>query len=108
MIWAFLKATSFGIPRWVLVLGAFALLVLVAYLYVTKEEEADDARNQAIGATVERERALEETVTRVEKANETRNEIESDIRAGGSDRLYRQCLSSNRGAPENCQRFLPH
>jgi hypothetical protein len=105
MIWAFLKATSFGIPRWVLALAGLVLILLAAYVYLTRAEEADDRANQEIGATVEREKNLNETVERVKEANDVREEVNRNDDVGAELR-YRQCLRSAR-TPANCERFLP-
>lgn len=107
MIVAWLAKSFLGLPRWIFVLLAFALLLAGLLVWISENEEADDQRNREVGRTEERTEALEETVERVEEANEVRDEVEADIRRGGSDVLYRQCMSSNRGAPENCERFLP-
>lgn len=85
-----------------------ALAVLVAVLWWRNAEQADDQRNQDIGAAAERETALTETLTRTEQANEARNTIEQDLQRddGRSCAVYRQCLRTAR-TPGNCERFLP-
>lgn len=103
MGWLAVKAL--GLPRYLWLVIAVALAVLV-YVMLVRLEVADDTANQEIGRTTERVEALEETVTRVEEADDVREAVQADVRAGGSERLYAQCLRSAR-APENCQRFLP-
>lgn len=94
-----------GLPRWVWVAGVVVLIVAGGLLWAKLAEDADDRRNQELGATVEREKALTETVEKVEQANEAREEIGRAGPAG--DRLrYERCLRSARN-PENCKRFLP-
>lgn len=93
----------------VLAIGALilatGLLIGALWLWLGAREEADDKANQEIGATVQREGDLRETIERTEKANETREEINRPGPAG--DRLrYDQCLRTAR-TPANCQRFLP-
>lgn len=87
-----------------LILGA-AALIGVLWLWLDHREKADDRNNQEIGAAVQREGDLRETLERTETANEAREEIERPGDAG--DRLrYDQCLRTAR-TPANCQRFLP-
>ncbi len=105
MIWAFLKASTFGIPRWIFAVLGVVLLLVGAWVWLVKSEEKDDRHNQEIGATVEREHALEETVKRVETANDVREEINRLDDAGARMR-YEQCLRSAR-TPANCKRLLP-
>lgn len=93
-------AKFLGIGRWVWVLIAIAL-VLGAYVWLTKAEEADDKANQEIGASVQREGDLRETLERVEKADEVRETFSAD-----DQRVYDECLRSAR-TPANCERFLP-
>jgi hypothetical protein len=107
----FFTAASFlGAPRWmwmiigVLVAGALAF---VAYTRLIDKQDDIAKDNQEVGAAVQREEDLQETIERVETGNETRNEVAAEAAAGRGPLLYRQCLSSNRGAPENCERFLP-
>jgi FtsZ-interacting cell division protein ZipA len=103
MGWLALKA--FGLPRWLwVVLGVVAIVALWIIVW-TRMENADDERNQEIGATVEREKSLEKTVERVKEANDVREEINRNDDAGAELR-YRQCLRSAR-TPTNCERFLP-
>lgn len=102
MIVAWLTTKSlFGIARgWLLLV---LLLVAVALVLLVREaEQADDRRNQDIGAAVQREGDLRETLQRTETAHAARNDIGDDR---GTAR-YDQCLRTAR-TPENCQRFLP-
>lgn len=104
MIVAWLMKSAFGVPRWIFVLVGAAVLLVGAWVWIVKSEEADDRRNQEIGAVVEREEALKEAVERVETGNEAREEINRNDDLG--DRLrYRQCLRSAR-TPANCDRYL--
>lgn len=84
-----------------------AAMVLIALLWTlgaifAARESADDTNNQQIGAAVQREGDLHETIKRVEKADE----ILDQVRAPGSRLRYDECLRSAR-TPANCQRFLP-
>lgn len=78
-----------------LILGAAALLGAL-WLWIDAREEADDQRNQEIGATVQREGDLRETITRTEKANEAAAKVERDPVARRDG-----CLRHSR-TPENC------
>lgn len=106
MIAAWLLKSAFGVPRWMLVLGGFLLLLIAGLIYLKRVENLDDQRNQEIGATVEREKNLEKTIERVEEANEVRNEVSAEAAVGRGERLYAQCLRSAR-TPASCERFLP-
>ena len=105
MIMAWLGAKAlFGLSRgiWVAIVAG---LIGAAVLWLIAAEKADDKANQEIGATVQREGDLRETITRTETANEAREEIGRHDAAG--DRLrYDQCLRTAR-TPANCERFLP-
>lgn len=90
-------------------LAAIVLLALIGmFLWWSAAENADDKANQEIGAAIEREGALTETLIRTEQANEARNTIEQDLQRddGRSCAVYRQCLRTAR-TPGNCERFLP-
>lgn len=105
MITAWLTARGFlGLAKGLWVLIAIAAL-LGLYLWLDSREAADDTHNQEIGATAEREGALQETVKRTEQGNEAREAIQQ---AGpiGDQLRYDQCMRSAR-TPANCQRFLP-
>lgn len=105
MIYAFLTKTLLGAPRWLWLVIAFVLLLVAAAIWWTRSEEADDKANQEIGATVQREDDLRETLERTETGNEAREAIEQSGPAG-DQRRYDQCVRSAR-TPANCQRFLP-
>ena len=93
---------SFTWRAWAIA-GVAALLALAgAYLWITKAEEADDRRNQDIGAKVQREGDMRKTIERTEKANEARD----DIRRNRDSSRYDQCLRTAR-TPANCERLLP-
>jgi membrane protein implicated in regulation of membrane protease activity len=90
---------------WALIAVGAALILGGAWLWLDSREKADDKANQEIGAAVQREGDLRETIERTETANEAREEIGRHDAAG--DRLrYDQCLRSAR-TPANCERFLP-
>lgn len=101
--WLGVKAL-FGLSRWIwLAVAVAALIGLAAWLQA--RENADDKANQEIGAAVQREGDLRETIERVETADDVRNEMQQPSPAG--DRLrYDQCLRSAR-TPANCERLLP-
>lgn len=103
MSWFLMKFLS--IPRWLWAILVAAVVLIGGILWAQHAENKDDARNQEIGASIERERALEETVKQVEKANEVREEITRKDDAGARLR-YEQCLRSAR-TPANCERLLP-
>jgi hypothetical protein len=105
MIWSFLTARgALGLAKglWVLILLA---VLMGAVVWLRADENTDDRRNQELGATVEREKALTETIERTETANEAREEISRPDDAGVRLR-YDQCLRSAR-TPARCERFLP-
>ena len=83
-------------------LAIVALAIAVAailgglWLWLDSRERADDAANQEIGATVQREGDLRETITRTEKANEAAAKVERDPVARRDG-----CLRHSR-TPENC------
>lgn len=95
-----------GVPRWIFagvaVLGAVAALIWAVTAYKSGER-AHDTATREIGATVQRETNLQETVKEVEKANEVRANTNP-----GDRTFYDQCLRSSRpSARANCERFLP-
>lgn len=96
-----------GLPRYLWAALAVAA-VIGLWLYAGSLERADDRQNQQIGATTEQVKQQDKVIKRVEQGNEVREQIEADVRHGGSDRLYRQCLrSATEGTAQNCERFLP-
>lgn len=95
-----------GLPRWAWAVMAVALILAGGLLWAKLAEDADDKANQEIGRTVEREKALAETIKRTEQGNEAREEIKRDVDRGGGTVLYEQCLRTAR-TPANCGRFLP-
>jgi hypothetical protein len=106
MIGAWLGAKAlFGLSRglWVAIVAG---LIALAVLWFIALEKADDRANQEIGATVQREGDLRETIERTEQGNEAREEIKRDVDRGGGAVLYEQCLRTAR-TPANCGRFLP-
>lgn len=94
------------VPAWVWVaLGAvLALLALWAWHNSQVSEAASEGLEK--GAQQQRETDLIETIQRTETANETREVIQSEVRAGAGGHLYDQCVRTAR-TPANCQRFLP-
>jgi hypothetical protein len=102
MIFEWLGVKSlFGLARgWLLL--ALVLAVVSLIIWAGAAEKADDQRNQDIGAAVQREGDLRETLQRTEEANAARSEIGDDRGTARFD----QCLRTAR-TPENCQRFLP-
>lgn len=78
--------------------GVLAVIVLAAlYLWLGAREEADDRANQEVGAAVQREADLQETVTRVERANHAEEQVRTDDAARRAS-----CLRHSR-TPENCR-----
>lgn len=104
MIWAWLTARKLGLANGLWLLAALAALVGL-YLWLGARETADDKANQAIGAAVQREGDLIETIKRTEQGNAAREEIRAPGPVGDRAR-YDQCVHSAR-TPANCQRFLP-
>lgn len=92
----FLATKFLGLARWAwLGIAAAALIGLVWWLNAA--EKADDRANQEIGATVEREKALTETIEQVKEANDARE----DNRNRTDDQQRTDCLRRSR-TPENC------
>lgn len=87
--------------RWAIGGGILVVAALALWLWIGRADEADDRNNQAIGATVQREADMTQTIERVEKANAAREDT-----IVGSVEFYYQCLRTAR-TPDNCQRFLP-
>lgn len=95
MIWAALT----DLPRWAKVAGTAVLaaaILMGLWLWIGSREEADDKANQQIGAAIQREGDLTETIKQVEKANEAEARIERD-----PDARHAGCLRHSR-TPENC------
>lgn len=103
MIWAKLKVLLGGAGRWWLLW--LALVAVAAIMILRAAEDADDRRNQDLGAAAQRARDLAETLHRTEEGNAAREEIRAPGPAGDRAR-YDQCLRAARTAA-NCQRFLP-
>jgi hypothetical protein len=83
-----------GLKGGALIAAGLALLLLAYCAH--RAEKADDKANQELGAAVERERSLAETITRTEKANEAAAKVERDPVARRDG-----CLRHSR-TPENC------
>lgn len=90
----------FNLPpavRWAIG-GVLAIVVLAAlWLTITSREEADDTRNIERGKAEQREADLQETVTRVERANHAEEQVRTDAAARRAS-----CLRHSR-TPENCR-----
>lgn len=99
MITAWLGAKALGLQRWIWIV-ALLVAAVGAYVWFTQAEKADDKANQEIGAKVQREGDLRETIKRAEKANEARDDISRDR----DDARYHQCLRTAR-TPANCERL---
>lgn len=97
---------ALGLPRYLWIVLAVAA-VIGLWVWAGAAERADDRQNQELGAAVERGETATETLERVEQGNEIREQVEVDIRRGGSAAMHAQCLRSNRGDPAVCERFLP-
>ena len=95
MIPPFLAAKVFGLAKGWWLLIAVAALGLIIWR-INAAEKADDRANQEIGAAVQREGDLRETVTRVETPNEAAANVERDPVARRDG-----CLRHSR-TPENC------
>ncbi|WP_132468728.1 hypothetical protein [Novosphingobium sp. ST904] len=67
-----------------------------------------DEKQQAAGASAQREGDLRETINRAEQGNAARVEIQDAFNRGDgrSAAVYDQCLRTAR-TPANCERFLP-
>lgn len=99
MITAWLGAKALGLQRWIWIV-ALLVAAVGAYVWFTQAEKADDKANQEIGAKVQREGDLRETIKRAEKANEARDDISRDR----DDARYHQCLRTAR-TPANRERL---
>lgn len=88
--------------------AALAVLAALIGLYVwftsAINSAASEGREQ--GRQEQREETRTTIIERAETANEIREEIGSEVRAGSGDGLYAQCLRTAR-TPANCQRFVP-
>lgn len=106
MLIAWLTARGFlGLAKGFWLLGiAFAVVAAVGWFLA--REEADDEANRDIGAAIQREGDLRQTIERVEEGNATREETRRVVDAGASAELHALCLRTAR-TPENCRRFLP-
>jgi hypothetical protein len=106
-LWA-LKAAGFAkrIP-WQVWAGLGAVLVLLA-AWAWHNSQVSEAASDGLqkGAQQQREADLTETIDRTEQANDTRETIKDEVRAGNGAALYDQCVRTAR-TPANCQRFLP-
>lgn len=98
-------ATALGLSQRIVKVGLIALVIasigLGIYLYGKGQDRLVETAKDAGAAKVTADN-LEETIKRVEKANEARTEI----RDGVGDARYNQCLRTAR-TPANCQRFMP-
>lgn len=96
MIFAFLTARGlFGLAKgWWLLIGLAAVAALLWWL--SAAEKADDRANREIGASVQREADLRETLSNVEKANEAAEAVRRN-----SDAARAECLRNARN-PDDC------
>ena len=76
---------------------AGVLLVGALWLWADSREKADDKANQEIGRTVEREKALTETIEQIEEAQDARE----DNRSRTVEQRNADCVRRSR-TPENC------
>lgn len=77
--------------------GVLAIAMLAAlWMWLDAREQADDRRNQDIGATVERERSATATIKQMEKANAA-----ADNLGRSSDAARAECLQNARN-PADC------
>ena len=108
MIWAtLLKVAMFAkrIPTWAYVALGAVLVVLMAWAWHNSQVSQAASDGLQKGAQAQRETDLIETIDRTEQANETRETIKAEVRAGNGGALYDQCLRTAR-TPAHCQRFL--
>ena len=94
------------VPRWGWAALGVVLALLALWAWHNRQVSEAAATGHEKGAQEQREGDLLETIQRTEQANETREIIQSEVRAGGGDAVYRECLRTAR-TPANCQRFLP-
>lgn len=106
MTWLAIRAVMGRIPAWAYtcILGVIGLISV----WVWHNSQVKEAASEGIekGAKAQRETDLVETIQRTETANETRQVIQNEVRAGNGAALYDQCLRTAR-TPANCKRFLP-
>lgn len=106
----FTAKSLFGAPRWIfaaLAIAAFVAVVAIINHGVSSSIETISSVSSAQGAAVEQTKGLEKVLQRTEEGNAVRGVIEDQAARGGGSELYDQCMRSNRGAAEICQRFLP-
>lgn len=105
MIW--LKALTWGLPRYVWIIAAVALMGAL-WVWLAAAEKEDDRLNQQVGAVTERAENTGVVLERVEQGNAVRNEVEREADRGAGAALYEQCVRAQRDpAAPVCQRFLP-
>lgn len=96
MIMAWLTGKAFlGLSKGVWLLAAAALLA-GGIIWLRAAENADDKRNQELGATVQREKNVTATIKQVEKANEASETLRRDTGAA-----YDECVRNARN-PSDC------
>ena len=84
--------------KWLLIIGA-VIAIGAGYLLWLSNRDAGNVEKGKTEQTVEN---LEETVNRVDQANEARD----TIRVDNGNARFDQCMRTAR-TPANCQRFLP-
>lgn len=92
-----------GVLAWVLPVVGGVLLLGGLWAFLGARENADDRRNQEVGAEMQRASDMASTIDRVEEGNKAREEITAPGPAGDRAR-YDQCLRSAR-TPANCARY---
>lgn len=92
-----------GLDRMWFLFGG-ALLIVGLFCWLAIREANDDRANQELGARVQREGDLRETIERKTEADDARQQVLEHFTVG-SPELYDQCLLTAR-SPENCERFL--
>lgn len=106
MMWL-LSARAFlkRIPAWAYICAGGVLALFLVWAWHNSQVEEAATEGHKAGATQQREETLITTIERAEQANETREVIKGELRAGNGDALYAQCLRTAR-TPANCKRFL--
>lgn len=102
---AWLAVKFLGLPRGLWIGGLLILGIIgAAYMY-NHQQQTNNTNNQNIGRQLQQNEDNQQTISKVETANEARSEITAPNSAGDQLR-YNQCMQSSR-TPDNCKRFLP-
>ena len=104
--WTALKLFAKRLPWdvWAALGALAAMLALIVWYKASISEAAKEGYQQ--GKQEQREETLTTIIERAETANEVRETISGEVRAGSGNDLYAQCLRTAR-TPANCRRFLP-